>query len=167
MIVCFQIKYLLAVRFDLTAVLLHDIYPAILAGLGDDADDVVGVSASSLLSVVHGLVDNAEIDVEELTGRLWDALKELDDLTSSTHSIMQLLSEILKQQRCPTSSSCSSQSLTERIPRLFLFLSHSSSLVRRAALSTLDTLTGKLDLAQLFLPYVVKPLTSHLFQVMK
>ena len=49
--------------------------------------------------------------------------------------------------------------------RLLPFVSHPSTRVRRAALTTLHTVTAKIDLAQIFLPpYLVQNLLSHVFQ---
>ncbi len=172
--------------------LLKAVYPSVYAGLRDPADDVVGVAASALLPVVHALLEPPDLsshsffsaDVAALTNLLWASLEDLDDITSSTHSIMQLLAEIVRHQAevrgledasssfSPPAATATSLAeagaeaakLAERVPRLFPFLSHPSSLVRRAALRTLDALTSLRSLAQAFLPAVVAQLTSHLFQ---
>ncbi len=170
-----QIKYLLAVRLDLSEPLLRRAYPSVLLGLCDTADDVVGVAAAALLPVVHALLlaPPTVVDLPSLTDRLWSALDDLDDITGSTHSVMQLLAEIVKQQADGEAADLSFASeqtqveaakLSQRVPRLFPFLSHPSTLVRKAALRTLDTLTSQRALAQAFLPSVIKPLTTHLFQ---
>uniref|UniRef100_A0A8B9IZQ3 B-TFIID TATA-box binding protein associated factor 1 n=1 Tax=Amazona collaria TaxID=241587 RepID=A0A8B9IZQ3_9PSIT len=74
---------------------------------------------------------------------LWDALLELDDLTASTNSIMILLSSLLTY---PQVRKCSiQQSLTVLVPRVWPFLHHTISSVRKAALETLFTLLSTQD----------------------
>lgn len=135
----------------------------------------MGVAAASLIPVVRELIQKYQDQLEQLTDRLWDALKIIDDLTSSTHSIMHLLSEILKTQVeyghierlhvFQNSESFEHQSaLALKVVRLFPFISHSSSLVRKATLTTLNTLTEHQDLAKIVLPTVVKELSLNLFQ---
>ena len=146
--------------------LLSSLYPAIYQCLHDDVDDVVGAAAAALVPVVSNLVCATSTDVTPLSNRLWDALKTLDDLTSSTHSVMHLLSELMRHQsdKYPDSLKLSNVNLADLVSRLFPFLSHSSTTVRKAALNTLNTMTSRLDLAELFLPAVVQPFSSHLFQ---
>ncbi|TRY73683.1 hypothetical protein TCAL_11089 [Tigriopus californicus] len=137
--------------------------------------DVVGVAAASLIPVVRELILKYQNQLEKLTDRLWDALKIIDDLTSSTHSIMHLLSEILKTQveygqierlnLFQSNGGLDHQSMFAlKVVRLFPFMSHSSSLVRKATLTTLNTLTEHQDLAKIVLPTVVKELSLNLFQ---
>ena len=54
-------------------------------------DDVVGVAAGALIPVAPFLLQST-ISITPLMTTLWDALKKLDDLSSSTHSIMNLVS---------------------------------------------------------------------------
>ena len=54
-------------------------------------DDVVGVAAGALIPVATFLLQST-ISITPLITTLWDALKKLDDLSSSTHSIMNLVS---------------------------------------------------------------------------
>ena len=72
---------------------------------------------------------------------------------------MKLLSEVLKN-KVPTAN----QPLKELVPRIFPFLHHSSSGVRKSALQTLESLTSRSDLASEFLPDICGVLMSHLFQ---
>uniref|UniRef100_A0AAQ5ZZH8 BTAF1 RNA polymerase II, B-TFIID transcription factor-associated n=1 Tax=Amphiprion ocellaris TaxID=80972 RepID=A0AAQ5ZZH8_AMPOC len=89
------IKYALAVRQDLIAVLLPRVLPAITEGLQDLDDDVRAVAAAALIPVVEGLVQLQPNKVPFIVDTLWDALLGLDDLTASTNSIMTLLSSLL------------------------------------------------------------------------
>ncbi|XP_071538423.1 TATA-binding protein-associated factor 172 isoform X2 [Panulirus ornatus] len=134
------LKYLLAVRDDLRTKLLTHTYPHIYKGLLDEMDDVVAVAASCLVPVADSVVLLLEKEVVmKLVATLWDALLDIDDLTSSTNSILMLLAKLLAH---PGNSDSIRSNLSELVPRLWPFLYHSSSSVRGSALKTLDTLTA-------------------------
>ena len=76
---------------------------------------------------------------------LWDALLDLDDLSASTAAIMDLLSTLLSQQPGPAPQP--GPALPVLLPRLWPFLSHSISSVRRSALRTLLSITNSLPAA--------------------
>ncbi|XP_059929981.1 TATA-binding protein-associated factor 172 isoform X1 [Gadus macrocephalus] len=157
------IKYALAVRQDLIPALLPRVLPAITEGLQDLDDDVRAVAASSLIPVVDGLVQLLPNKVPFIVNTLWDALLDLDDLTASTNSIMTLLSSLLTY---PQVRQCSlEQCLTVLVPRVWPFLRHTISSVRRAALETLFTLLSKADqdCAQWLNP-VLQEMLRHIFQ---
>ncbi len=116
-----------------------------LLGLNDPSDDVIAVAASALLPVVPLLISGlADGQVRQLAATLWAALLHLDDLTCSTHAILLLLSELLAApggleaiaacSAAENAASGSEKPLAELVPRLFPFLSHASSVVRRASL---------------------------------
>uniref|UniRef100_A0A6Q2Y175 BTAF1 RNA polymerase II, B-TFIID transcription factor-associated n=1 Tax=Esox lucius TaxID=8010 RepID=A0A6Q2Y175_ESOLU len=157
------IKYALAVRQDLISALLPRVLPAITEGLQDLDDDVRAVAAAALIPVVDGLVQLLPNEVPFIVNSLWDALLELDDLTSSTNSIMTLLSSLLTY---PQVRQCSmQQSLTVLVPRVWPFLRHTISSVRRAALETLFTLLSKADQScALWLNQVLQDMLRHIFQ---
>ncbi|XP_040342843.1 TATA-binding protein-associated factor 172 [Herpailurus yagouaroundi] len=137
------IKYALAVRQDVINTLLPKVLTRIIEGLQDFDDDVRAVAAASLVPVVESLVDLQTQKVPFIINTLWDALLELDDLTASTNSIMTLLSSLLTY---PQVQQCSiQQSLTVLVPRVWPFLHHTISSVRRAALETLFTLLSTQD----------------------
>ncbi|XP_076025391.1 TATA-binding protein-associated factor 172 [Genypterus blacodes] len=157
------IKYALAVRQDLISVLLPRVLPAITVGLQDLDDDVRAVAAASLIPVVEGLVQLLPSKVSFIVNTLWDALLELDDLTASTNSIMTLLSSLLTY---PQVRQCSiEQSLTVLVPRVWPFLRHTISSVRRAALETLFTLLSKSDESfALWINPILQDMLRHIFQ---
>uniref|UniRef100_A0A4W5R8E0 B-TFIID TATA-box binding protein associated factor 1 n=1 Tax=Hucho hucho TaxID=62062 RepID=A0A4W5R8E0_9TELE len=157
------IKYGLAVRQDLISALLPRVLPAITEGLQDLDDDVRAVAAAALIPVVDGLVQLLPNKVPFIVNSLWDALLELDDLTASTNSIMTLLSSLLTY---PQVRQCSmQQSLTVLVPRVWPFLRHTISSVRRAALETLFTLLSKADQScALWLNQVLQDMLRHIFQ---
>ena len=158
------VKYLLAVRGDLADTLLPRLYPQVFAGLNDSVDDVAAVAASALLPVVPSLVRVLPGQVAALSAQLWAQLEELDDLTSSTQATMSLLAELLSQPSSLALCHTAPSSLPSLVPRLYPFLSHSSSAVRRAALSTLLTLSSSPTLAPSWLPSCAPLLLRHLYQ---
>ncbi|XP_048862553.1 TATA-binding protein-associated factor 172 isoform X1 [Brienomyrus brachyistius] len=157
------IKYALAVRQDLIGTLLPRVLPAIIEGLQDLDDDVRAVAAAALIPVVEGLVQLQPTEVPFIVNTLWDALLELDDLTASTNSIMTLLSSLLTYPQVRQSSI--QQSLTVLVPRVWPFLRHTISSVRKAALETLFTLLSKADqsCAEWLTP-ILQDVLRHIFQ---
>ncbi|KAK7502412.1 hypothetical protein BaRGS_00006365 [Batillaria attramentaria] len=134
-----SLKYVLAVRQDLTSQLLPVVLPAIFGGLQDPDDDVRAVAAASLIPVADKLVALIPEQVPVVIACLWETLLDLDDLTASTNSIMTLLSQLLSQPSTHVLGSLS-HTLTDLVPRLWPFLRHNIWTVRRAALQTLLTL---------------------------
>ncbi|XP_053548913.1 TATA-binding protein-associated factor 172 [Bombina bombina] len=158
------IKYALAVRQDLIKTLLPKALPAIIEGLQDLDDDVRAVAASSLVPVVDSLVKLQFKQVPFILNTLWDALLELDDLTASTNSIMTLLSSLLMY---PQVQHCNNQqSLTTLVPRVWPFLRHTISSVRKAALETLCTLLSTQDQnCSGWLTPILQDMLRHIFQI--
>ena len=65
-------------------------------GLLDEMDDVVAVAASCLVPVAASVVEKLKVEtVGCLVATLWDALLDIDDLTSSTSSVLMLLSRLM------------------------------------------------------------------------
>ena len=95
----FQMKYLLAKRKDLASQLLEIAYPSVFLCLEDEVDDVVSVAAGALLPVAPFLLQST-ISIAPLNMKLWDALKTLDDLSSSVHSILYLVSKSITHLGC-------------------------------------------------------------------
>ncbi|KAL8187149.1 UNVERIFIED_CONTAM: btaf1 RNA polymerase II, B-TFIID transcription factor-associated, 170kDa [Gekko kuhli] len=157
------IKYALAVRQDLIDTLLPKVLPAITEGLQDLDDDVRAVAAASLVPVVESLVYLQPQKVPFILNILWDALLELDDLTASTNSIMTLLSSLLTYSQV---RKCSiQQSLTVLVPRVWPFLHHTISSVRKAALETLFTLLSTQDQSSAaWLIPILQDMLRHIFQ---
>ncbi|XP_073832127.1 histone acetyltransferase 1 [Musca autumnalis] len=133
-------KYVFVVREDLLQIYLPQTINDILLGLFDSVDDVGAVAASTLIPVATWLPKllNAT-QVSSIVKMLWDLLLDQDELTSASNSFMGLLAAIL----ClPNASSwIQMEPMSTLIPRLWPFLSHSSSSVRKSTLVTLQTLT--------------------------
>ncbi|XP_029465800.1 TATA-binding protein-associated factor 172 [Rhinatrema bivittatum] len=157
------IKYALAIRQDMIKTLLPKVLPAVTEGLQDLDDDVRAVAASSLVPVVENLVVLQSKQVPFILGTLWNALLQLDDLTASTNSIMTLLSSLLTYPQVRQYSI--QQSLTILVPRVWPFLRHTISSVRKAALETLYTLLSTQDQScSVWLTPILQDMLRHIFQ---
>ncbi|CAD7093413.1 unnamed protein product [Hermetia illucens] len=134
------LKYMFVVREDLLQTFLPMTINDILMGLFDNVDDVGAVAASTLIPVATWLPKLLnEMQVSKIVKMLWDLLLDQDELTSACNSFMGLLAAIL----CLPNASqwIQMESMAILVPRLWPFLSHSTSSVRRSTLRTLKTLT--------------------------
>ncbi|KAH8359116.1 hypothetical protein KR093_004461, partial [Drosophila rubida] len=135
------LKYVFVVREELLPIYLPKSIADILPGLLDVVDDVGAVAAATLIPVAKWLPKllNAA-QVSSIVKMLWDLLLDQDELTSACNSFMGLLAAIL----ClPMAASwIQMEPIGTLVPRLFPFLSHSTSSVRRSTLKTLLTLTS-------------------------
>lgn len=90
------LKYLLAVRDDLLDDILPRVFPATMKGLSDPVDDVGAAAASALIPVASALPRLLEpSELEVIVIRLWELLREQDDLAAACNSFMGLLAAIL------------------------------------------------------------------------
>lgn len=90
------LKYLLAIRDDLLDDMLPRVFPATMQGLSDPVDDVGAAAASALIPVASALprlLKSSEL--EAIVIRLWELLREQDDLAAACNSFMKLLAAIL------------------------------------------------------------------------
>uniref|UniRef100_W4VRR5 Putative chromatin remodeling complex wstf-iswi small subunit n=1 Tax=Corethrella appendiculata TaxID=1370023 RepID=W4VRR5_9DIPT len=135
------LKYMIVVREDLIQTILPLIINEILTGLFDSVDDVGAVAASTLIPIASWLPKllNSE-QVSHIVKLLWDLLLEQDELASACNSFMGLLAAILSLPNASTWIQMEPMSIL--IPRLWPFLSHCTSSVRRSTLHTLKTLTN-------------------------
>lgn len=158
------IKYLVAVRQEMLSSLLGRVLPACKAGLEDPDDDVRAVSADALIPAASSIVALKGQTLYTIVMLLWDILLDLDDLSPSTSSVMNLLSEIyshesmldvltLKDQvldmnGVPAQENLQGGSmlmddpytLSALAPRLWPFMRHSITSVRYSAIRTLERL---------------------------
>ncbi|EAA01172.6 TATA-binding protein-associated factor 172 [Anopheles arabiensis] len=134
------IKYMLVVREDLIQTFLPVIINDVLTGLFDAVDDVGAVAASTLIPIATWLPKLlSRAQVSHIVKLLWDLLLDQDELASACNSFMGLLASILS---LPSASSwIQMEPMSMLVPRLWPFLSHCSSSVRRSTLQTLKTLT--------------------------
>lgn len=163
------IKYLVAVRREMLQELLGKVLPACEAGLQDPDDDVRAVAAEALIPAAAAIVSLKRQSVQSIMMLLWDTLLDLDDLSPSTSSVMNLLSEIYSQpemvpEMLGTLTSVEKQEfdlnkisqvdergylikyeenpyiLSALTPRLWPFMRHSITSVRHSAIRTLERL---------------------------
>ncbi|KAH9489880.1 btaf1 RNA polymerase II, B-TFIID transcription factor-associated, 170kDa [Bulinus truncatus] len=160
-----SLKYILAVRQDLTTKLLPVILPAILQGLLDPDDDVRAVAAAALIPVADQLIVHLPTQLPVILTCLWDTLADLDDLTASTNSIMMLLAKLMSHPDTKSSSFLTA-SLTDLTPRLWPFLRHTIMSVRKAALETFHTILGMKteDITCQWLIPIYQDAVRHIYQ---
>ena len=121
----------------------------------------------------HNLLPITSPQVTQLVHILWDSLLNLDDLSSSTNSIVDLLCTLLSSTS-PTSSQVTVGSgWSELVPRLWPFLSHAIGSVRssclRAVLTLLQREEGGRGMVEpgeqvLWLRPLLQALLCHAFQ---
>ncbi|KAJ2828045.1 TATA-binding protein-associated factor mot1, partial [Coemansia furcata] len=140
------LRYVVAVRRDVAALLAGGTLDAALGGLGDGDDDVRGVSAETLLPLVDSLVMCQPGRILDVVSAVWAALADVtDDLTASAASVMALLARLVSHPdvRMAVVEAGKTQpqeyALAVLVPRLFPFFRHAIAAVRRAALQTLLT----------------------------
>ena len=153
-------KYLLGVRSELGCRLVSSLYPSVVRGLTDNNDDVVAVAATALLPVCPVLNSSLAQEMPRLAEILWSHTSHCDEITSSTHSIMSLLAQLLQQPGGV--ELCGGPELASLVPRLYPSLGHNSSQVRGAALSCLLTLARAPD-SQTWLAACCEQLLASLY----
>lgn len=142
------IKYMLVVREDLLQIFLPSLINDILRGLFDPVDDVGAVAACTLVPIATWLPKLLNHgDVSNIVKMLWDLLLDQDELTSACNSFMGLLAAILSLPNASTWIQMESMSIL--VPRLWPFLSHSTSSVRKSTLQTLKTLTENTTITEI------------------
>jgi len=83
-----------------------------------------------------------------VVGILWDSLLDLDELSASTNSVMELLSMLVVELDNSTGDSETQQgmeSLSTLVTRLWPFLGHNIYSVRQSCVKTLLALLGGSD----------------------
>lgn len=163
------IKYLVAVRQEMLPDLLGRVLPACKAGLEDPDDDVRAVAAEALIPTASAIVSLSGEMLHSIVMLLWDILLDLDDLSPSTSSVMNLLAEIYSQEAMISRMFSAQESkgtqgfdlneivaaydlartvisqenpymLSTLAPRLWPFMRHSITSVRYSAIRTLERL---------------------------
>ncbi|KAI9209494.1 uncharacterized protein BJ171DRAFT_487176 [Polychytrium aggregatum] len=145
------LKYWMALRKDLVGNVIvsseegvdSGVFTAIINGLKDSDDDVRAVSSSALLPITDLLIELLPIPriFDSIILTLWDCLLDLDDLTSATGFVMDLLSQLIQMPKVSAYiQSTPSFSLSKLVPRLYRFFRHAITSVRIAVLKTVMTL---------------------------
>ncbi|KAI8824493.1 SNF2 family N-terminal domain-containing protein [Fimicolochytrium jonesii] len=144
------LKYWMAVRTDLLENILRSdgkagrtpAFKALIEALQDHDDDVRAVSSSALLPICDALIAILPVEVifDSIVKTLWNCLEELDDLTSATGSVMDLLSQLMMNPDVMENMRRDARtSLSSLIPRLYPFFRHAIVGVRQAVLRTVST----------------------------
>lgn len=141
------VKYMLAVRRDMIEKLLPEVFEPVFNGLKDPEDDVSAVAAAALVPVKDDLMRLMPEKVPLVISFLWEALLVLDDLSSSTGDLLMLLSSLLTFKGLENEQhsllAYDNDQLVKLIPRLWPFLFHSLSSVRKSVLESLLILSEK------------------------
>jgi TATA-binding protein-associated factor len=140
------LRYFVSVRTDILASkpeLLDDVLKMVLHGLKESDDDVQAVAAATLTPITDEFVQLKKNTIGTIIITIWECLTKLkDDLSASIGSVMDLLSklcihpevlDIIKQQALDNEE----YSFKKLIPKLFPFLRHSITNVRKSVLNTL------------------------------
>ncbi|KAH9632086.1 hypothetical protein HF086_015290 [Spodoptera exigua] len=114
----------------------------LIQGLGDSAEDVSAVAAGALAPAAAALGRRRPGAVKTVVARLWRLLADQDDLASPANSYMALLAALMALPE--PASMLHPIDLADVLPRLWPYLDHSTSSVRKATLQTLRTLTRPL-----------------------
>ncbi|XP_075973865.1 histone acetyltransferase 1 [Anticarsia gemmatalis] len=133
-------KYLLAARQEVaceSGALEH-----LMGGLGDVAEDVSAVAAGALAPAAAALARARAGCVRDVVARLWRLLRDQDELAAPANSYMALLAALMALPE--PASLLHPIDLADVLPRLWPYLDHSTSSVRKATLQTLRTLTRPL-----------------------
>ncbi|ODQ82572.1 hypothetical protein BABINDRAFT_164345 [Babjeviella inositovora NRRL Y-12698] len=140
------LRYFVSVRTDILfhrPELFDKVVQIVLHGLQESDDDVQAVAASTLTPIAADFVKLKGSVIQTIISAIWDCLTNLkDDLSASIGSVMDLLAKLcshvevleVMKTRADEDDDSSFKSL---VPRLFPFLRHSITKVRKAVLTTL------------------------------
>ncbi|KAL0841533.1 hypothetical protein ABMA28_015203 [Loxostege sticticalis] len=129
-------KYLLAARQE--AGVECGAVEQLVSGLEDAAEDVSAAAAGALAAQASAAAPHAP----RLAARLWMLLQMQDDLAAPANAYLALLAALCSLPQA--ASLLHPIDLSDVLPRLWPYLDHSTSSVRKAALQTLRTLTRPL-----------------------
>lgn len=139
------LRYFVSVRTDVLVEkpeLLDAVVNMVLHGLQESDDDVQSVAALTLAPIATEFVKTRKEVIHSLLTVIWECLTNLrDDLSASIGSVMDLLAklcthrEVIEIMQNDATSEASSFEIL--VPRLFPFLRHSITNVRKAVLRTI------------------------------
>uniref|UniRef100_A0A060TAG3 TATA-binding protein-associated factor mot1 n=1 Tax=Blastobotrys adeninivorans TaxID=409370 RepID=A0A060TAG3_BLAAD len=144
------LRYLVSVRKDILSNNVGHQYfdgliECVIHGLKESDDDVQAMSAATLLPIASEFVTQRPHRINELLTVVWACLSDLkDDLSASIGNVMDLLAKlssfpaVLDAIRASAASD-PSQSFAQLVPRLYPFLRHSITNVRKSVLRALVT----------------------------
>lgn len=143
------LRYLVSVRTDVIVgndKYFDGIIECVLHGLKENDDDVQAMAAATLIPIAKEFVEERPSEIGTLIQVIWDSLDDLkDDLSASIGNVMDLLAKlcgfppVLEVLEKEYSSEDGEYTFGELVPRLYPFLRHSITNVRKAVLKALDT----------------------------
>ncbi|RKP03993.1 hypothetical protein CXG81DRAFT_8812, partial [Caulochytrium protostelioides] len=155
------LKYWLATRADLVASVIgvdpdryldseagySPVLAAILDGLVSPDEEIRTTAVAAIAPIAETLVKllGPEFVQTEILARLWSSLRDLDDLSSSTAAVMDLLAKLVAvpsvaQRFIRRQEADARDSLDAQIALLFPFFRHTVTSVRSTVLTTLHRL---------------------------
>ncbi|CAK1596473.1 unnamed protein product [Parnassius mnemosyne] len=133
-------KYLLAARQEVACAC--GALEQLVGALDDAAEDVAGVAAGALAPAAAALAAARPRALPAVARRLCQLLRDQDDLAAPANAYMALLAALAA---LPTAAQhLHPIDIADVLPRLWPYLDHSTSSVRKATLQTLRTLTRPL-----------------------
>ena len=138
-----SIQYILVTRQDCLSELWESSGPILLKALEDVDDDVRSIAAQALCPIIkkYAAMRDINLNVVQLLNVLWDALLDLDDLSASTSSVMELISSLMQLESVQTHYKDNPNSLTSVINRILQFFRHALLSVRQATLNVIHSLS--------------------------
>lgn len=160
------LKYMFAVKGEFCIKYIDSLFPSIIDMLGDFEDEVRMAAADSLLAAIKTNISIPPNILKSMFDALWPALEELDEISSSTTSIMSLLAEFYSRNFIDAvTKEQENHPLSSLIPKLWPFFRHNIKTVREACLNTLlkmlESNTADIDK---WLPYIIDETVILLFQ---
>ncbi|XP_059051524.1 TATA-binding protein-associated factor 172 [Achroia grisella] len=137
-------KYLLAAREE--EAMSCGALEVVRGALADGAEDVSAVAAAALVPAAGALAACGPAHVAAVVARLWQLLHDQDDLAAPAMQYLALLAALAALPRA--AAALHPIDLSDVLPRLWPYLDHSTSSVRKAALQTLCTLTRPLVITE-------------------
>ena len=140
------VRYLVSVRTDILLripQIFDKVIQMVLRGFQESDDDVQSVSALTLMPIASQFVETRREFIKDLLSVIWDCLVNLrDDLSASIGSVMDLLAKLCSHQVViqiiqEDAAHDKTKLFDQLVPRLYPFLRHSITNVRKAVLRTI------------------------------
>lgn len=140
------VRYFVSVRTDVLLArseILDQVVDMVLHGLKESDDDVQAVAALTLTPIASQFVTTKKNLIHTLLKVIWNCLTNLhDDLSASIGSVMDLLAKLCTHQEVieiiqKDAHENNENSFEKLVPKLFPFLRHSITKVRKAVLKTI------------------------------
>lgn len=141
------IRYFVSIKTDFLFEnnLLDNVVNIVLYGLNEHDDDVQSVAAAILIPITSQFVQLEPSMLDLVLSTIWNSLTHLeDDLSSSVGSVMDLLAKLCEHQqvlevlKSKAVSHPIEWSFKSLVPKLYPFLRHSITNVRKAVLNLLQ-----------------------------